>query len=315
MNEKNIKQQTKTLNLFSFLSAVFLFMITQILGIFVASRIQLIVGQQALLIVQQQASLILNEIVVYLRTPTIVIREEWFILFFITFFLLISFVFFFILKSLRKKRKIKLFLNSLFSLAIFIGSLYFFSLFFVFPYDIVFSILFIFLWFLIAQVWFHNLVFIVITASLIAPVGIYIIPLAVAIILIFLAIYDLIAVYWTKHMTVMAKKMIKTGVIFGLIIPVKLKGFFMKLNNIDQAREKAKIFFIGGGDIGLPLLLVVSVYFHYDFVYALIIAALSVVGFIATYLFFVSQKTIRPIPALPGIVIFPVLGYFLLLLI
>lgn len=297
MTKKDIKTTIKTLNLFSFLCAVFLFTITQILGIFIASKIQPI----------------LNKVAIRLGSSVAINGEGWFILFFIIFFLLTSLIFFFILKFLKKRKKIKLFLNSLFSVAIFIGGLHFFSLFFLFPYNIIFSILFIFLWFLISQVWFHNLVFIIVTASLIASTGLYFIPLAVAIILIVLAIYDLIAVYWTKHMTVMAKKMIATGVVFGLIIPIKFKDFFMKLNNIEQAREKAKIFFIGGGDIGLPLLLVVSVYFHYDFYYALIIATLSVIGFIVTYLLFVSQKITRPIPALPSIIIFPILGYFLFL--
>jgi presenilin-like A22 family membrane protease len=300
MVKEDIQQQKISFNLFSFVTAIFLFTITQILGIFIASKIE-----------------DLFERIIYLYFPITILvsaRELQFILFFITTFLLVSLIFFFMLKFLQSKEKTRLFLTILFSVAIFVGSLDFFFLFFTFFYSLTFSIVAVLLWFIIARVWFHNLIFIVVTASIVATIGMYFSPLIAAIILIILALYDLIAVYLTKHMTVMAKKMIETGVVLGLIVPVRAKDFFMKLSGTVQAREQAKVFFIGGGDIGLPLLLTVSIYFYYGFYFAVATALLSIIGFITTYWLFASQKVVRPIPALPTIIIFPVVAYFLFLL-
>ncbi|MBN2102186.1 MAG: hypothetical protein JW716_04935 [Candidatus Aenigmarchaeota archaeon] len=78
-----------------------------------------------------------------------------------------------------------------------------------------------------------------------------------AILLVIIAIYDMIAVWKSKHMVTMAKEMTKNNIFAGFTIPYSGKKISVKLNkNQEVGKEKAKttVAILGGGDVAFPLL-------------------------------------------------------------
>ena len=120
-----------------------------------------------------------------------------------------------------------------------------------------------------------------------------------------LSVYDIIAVYFTKHMVKMAEGMIASKAIFGFIIPLQSSGFKEKISAV-QPGENFMV--LGSGDIVLPLILTVSVA-RVSFLQAIFVAVFSVFGLLATHLIFVNQKERRPMAALPPIAALSIIGY------
>ena len=123
-----------------------------------------------------------------------------------------------------------------------------------------------------------------------------------------LAIYDVIAVYFTKHMVTMAKKMSQTGAMFAIIIPKELKNYNKKTTEV---RAGAKGFMmLGGGDLGIPLILAASVATTNPN-HAMLVAEFSALGLIAVHALYIAQKKKKPIPALPPIAAGALVGYMI----
>lgn len=108
-------------------------------------------------------------------------------------------------------------------------------------------------------------------------------------------------------MVKMAKEMLQHKAIVGFIIPQKLSDFSTQLKKV---KVGGKFLILGGGDIVFPLILAVSL-IPQSTLHALIIAFFSVIGLFAGFLIFISQKTRAPMPALPPIALFSILGYLL----
>ena len=113
------------------------------------------------------------------------------------------------------------------------------------------------------------------------------------------SVYDIIAVYKTKHMVKMARDMMEAGAIFGLIIATKKPKDFMIL---------------GSGDILLPLILSATVA-AYSILGAVIISLFAAAGLFVTHLLFSNQKRRKPMAALPPIATLSIIGYLVFLLI
>ena len=169
----------------------------------------------------------------------------------------------------------------------------------------------IFGWLKKPTVLFHNLAMIFGIAGIGSVLGLRIDPLVIISILIIFSIYDFIAVYKTKHMIKMAKAMIEAGAILALIIPQKISDF---LADLKEVRSGGKFLILGGGDVALPLLLAASLV-PAGILNSLIVAFFALVGLFVSFWFFVSQKIRQPIPALPPIAFFSIIGYLITLLI
>jgi presenilin-like A22 family membrane protease len=156
----------------------------------------------------------------------------------------------------------------------------------------------------------HNLVIVLSLAGIGGSLGVGLSPLAVIVLLAALSVYDYIAVYKTKHMVKMAKTMIEQEVIFGLIVPDFLPN--LKLHT-REARPGEGFMFVGGGDVALPLLLVASVV-PQSVWGASIIALFAMGGVFADHYYFTHQARPRPMPALPLIALWSVVGYLAFLL-
>lgn len=117
-----------------------------------------------------------------------------------------------------------------------------------------------------------------------------------SILLILISIYDIIAVWKTKHMVKLAKFQTKSKMFAGLLIPYN-KG------------KKAAI--LGGGDIGFPMIFFGVVLMQYSILHALIsIFATS----LALLLLLIYSKKNKFYPAMPFISAGCFAGFFLSLL-
>jgi presenilin-like A22 family membrane protease len=137
--------------------------------------------------------------------------------------------------------------------------------------------------------------------------GLQLTPEIVISLLIIFSIYDFIAVYKTKHMIKIAKEMIEAGAILALIIPQKISDFKEKLERI---KPGGKFLILGGGDIAFPLLFSVSLV-PFGILNSFIVAIFSFIGLLIGFFFFISQKTRQPIPALPPVALFSIIGYLI----
>lgn len=161
------------------------------------------------------------------------------------------------------------------------------------------------------SVWMHNLIMILALSGVGAVFGLSVSPLTAILVLAVLAFYDVVAVFMTKHMVKLARGLADKGVFLALIIPEKLKFLPKK---IDDVKMGGGFVILGGGDLALPLVLASSTAV-WGFGHYFLISAFALGGFAATHWIFSRQKKRRPIPALPPIAAFSILGFIISLLI
>ena len=169
----------------------------------------------------------------------------------------------------------------------------------------------IFFWLKKPLILIHDLAVILGIAGVGAFLGLRFTPWLVVIILAILSIYDFIAVYKTKHMIKMAKEMMATGSILALICPPRISDFKAGLKEV---RPGGRFLILGGGDVAFPLLLCVSLVPE-GVLSALIVAVFALAGLGTSFYFFISQRVRRPVPALPPIAVFSIIGFLVTLLI
>jgi len=129
-----------------------------------------------------------------------------------------------------------------------------------------------------------------------------------AVILSLLSVYDIIAVYKTKHMQKMFRGLAEKGAILAMIAPPILRGFSAKLKDIDPL--KGNFLFLGTGDVALPIFFSVSVlpFGLFNSIYV-IFGALT--GLAVVHFLFTQQKKRSPMPALPPIAAGAIIGFLL----
>lgn len=126
--------------------------------------------------------------------------------------------------------------------------------------------------------------------------------------LIVFSIYDYIAVFKTKHMQKMAREMMKEQAILGLVLPQKTSDFKTLLKQVQPGGQR--FFILGGGDIVFPLMFCASL-LQTGIMNALIVAGFSMIGLGANFYLLNKQKQRKPIPALPLIALFSIIGYLI----
>lgn len=229
---------------------------------------------------------------------------------FILGFALATLLVFLLIKFLKfKSGKIFLF-RGFFIFVISLGSFLFFSLWLGDFFALIFLLVLIFLWLKSPNILIHNFLMISGIVGMGSVFGLRLEPLMVVLILILFSVYDFIAVYKTKHMIKMAKEMIEAGAILGLIFPSQLSDFNAKLKKVSPG---GKFLILGGGDIIFPLILCVSLT-PQGFLKPLIVAIFATFGLAFSFYLFISQKTRKPIPALPPIALFSIIGFLITIL-
>lgn len=175
------------------------------------------------------------------------------------------------------------------------------------PWDLVWALAIAAVFLSVHNVLVHDISIALGIAGISGILGISISPETVVILLIVLSFYDIVAVYWTKHMVYMAQGMIESGAIFGFVIPFEWKDM---LYHKSEARKKIgeKFMILGSGDIGLPLIMASSLAVI-SLKQAAITAGFSLIGLFLTHLIFINQSNKRPMAALPPIATLTIIGY------
>ncbi|MDD3190232.1 MAG: presenilin family intramembrane aspartyl protease [Candidatus Pacebacteria bacterium] len=163
--------------------------------------------------------------------------------------------------------------------------------------------------FLLPRIWTQNLAIIIGVSGIAANFGMYTSPATSAGILILLSVYDMIAVYKTRHMSKLFKGMAEKGAVLALVIP---KNFSSWKNRFDftKPEKRQEFVFLGTGDLALPIFFAVStlpmgsVHFYFTI-------SGAIVGIICNHLFFILQKEKKAIPALPLISFFAIIFFII----
>lgn len=226
---------------------------------------------------------------------------------FLFYFFLVT-LFIFLLTFLKKFKKSKgILFKAIFILTTSWGGLIVFNLWLPDILAVSLIAILIFVWFQKPSVFLHNLIIILGLSGIGGVLGLRFAPEVIVFLLLIFSIYDFIAVNITKHMIKMAKEMIETGTILGLIVPQEISDFTASLKEV---KPGGRFLVLGGGDVVFPLLLSVSLV-PQGILNSLVVAVFSLFGLSFSFWFFISQKTRQPIPALPPIALFSIIGFLI----
>lgn len=264
-----------------FLQEIFWFSLAQFSGVFLARRAGALLGE----ISAPAERITLTDFFIYFFVGTIIV---------------------FVLS--RRSKISDFIMRLLFVFTLFFGAELFLS-FFINPVSaFYFSAALVIARFILPSIFLHNIIFLFSATAFSSILSLQIDDAAIVILLAALAVYDIVSVYITKHMVKMAKAMIESKLIFGLIIPEKIKYNFW---GVEKVKPGEGVVFLGGGDIGLPLFLVANTAFS-DLAQGIIVALFAILGMALSYWLFVSQKFRKPMPALPPIAMMTIVGYLLI---
>ena len=175
------------------------------------------------------------------------------------------------------------------------------------PYSLLAGVLIAFLAWRVPLVIIHNIAIIFGIGGISGIIGLSLTPLIASAFLALLSIYDIYSVYRSRHMVVMAGRMMQSGAVFGFLVPARIRTFFKKRSVAIQERN---VMVLGSGDIGIPLILAVSA-LSQSVGAALMISGFSLVGVSVMHWLFSRQERTAPMAALPPIAVSAILGYAL----
>lgn len=158
---------------------------------------------------------------------------------------------------------------------------------------------------LVPRVAVHDIAIVIGIAGVSGILGLSVTPLVAAALLALLSVYDIISVYRTHHMVALAGNMLRSGSVFGFLVPARLGGFLMPTR---RALDERSVMLLGSGDIGLPLVLAASAV-STSVGAAVMVAVFSLAGLMAMQWMFMHQKAPLPMAALPPIAASAILGY------
>jgi len=175
-------------------------------------------------------------------------------------------------------------------------------------------------WFFQPRLWLHNLLMIFSLVSLSATMGPVFSPWAVSLLLGILSIYDLVAV-GSGYMVWMVKQLSLSETVPAFLIPKNFKNWNMTFKQagvmgiLDEKTKERELSVLGGGDLGLPLILVTSVYFANGLPSAAIVALFVFIGLLLAYTIQIYILKGRPLPALPPTSLVSFIGLLIALLV
>jgi presenilin-like A22 family membrane protease len=169
-------------------------------------------------------------------------------------------------------------------------------------------------WFFFSIVWLQNLLLVVTLVSIGGVFGALVPPWTIIIFLAAVSIYDILAVT-LGYMMWMARKLSEADTLPAFIMPRKATQWQLNLRGstvqklFDEEASEREYSLLGGGDLGFPLIFVVSVNFHTGYNAALWVAGFSMLGLIFAYLLQIFLLKGKPLPALPPISFMCIVGY------
>ncbi len=171
-------------------------------------------------------------------------------------------------------------------------------------------------WLFWARIWLHDLLLVVVLAGAGAVFGFLVSPWTFVAFMLIIAVYDVLAVRF-GFMVWMAGRLSESTSLPAFIFPRQLGDWGRSLKSVsfgelkEQEIEEREHAVLGGGDIGFPLMLSSSVFFQAGLASAILVGGLALVGLLSAFLIQVSFLKGKPMPALPPIAFFSIIGFLL----
>ena len=216
----------------------------------------------------------------------------------------------FILVFLRIFKK-GTFYKIFFGILFFLGSFFTLNIWLPALPSLVLTILLFYLYQHFSYIIFHNLIIVLTIIWAAILLGLTIPGWQIVIILLILSVYDMIAVWKTKHMVKMFTGLAQKGVILALVMPARSRFLLQKVPDFkphpDDLRQK--FLFMGTGDFVLPMVLAVSVLLENIWGSILIIIG-ALFGLVFIHFVFLKKQR-RPLPALPPLAGGAIIGWLI----
>jgi presenilin-like A22 family membrane protease len=171
-------------------------------------------------------------------------------------------------------------------------------------------------WFFWARIWLHDILLLIALAGAGSVFGFLFSPWTFMIFMLIIAVYDFLSVRF-GFMVWMADKLSETTSLPAFIFPKLMKDWKLKLETVrfnelkDKESAKREHAILGGGDIGFPLMLSVSVFFASNLTGALVVGVFALMGLISAFLIQMYWLKGKPMPALPPIAFFSLIGFLI----
>lgn len=244
-----------------------------------------------------------------LNTPSFISIEQ-----FIIAFLFVT-LFFLVLIKTKYGGKI---INALFVIAMFAGAEIIFRVWVGDSAAIIFASFLIIARFMVPRIIIHDIAIIVAIVGVAINFGLSIDPFDAVLLLIVISIYDFLAVYVTGHMVKMFKSTVSMGTIFAIVVPDKISNLVKNLREVEKNKDSLNyktstndFVYLGGGDLAFPLILGISAAMKFGSNSAIFVLIGAIVGLLALNLIFMSQKEKKPMPAMPALAVFSILGFLI----
>jgi len=169
-------------------------------------------------------------------------------------------------------------------------------------------------WLFWARIWLHNVLLLVTLSGAGSVFGYLFSPLTFMIFMLIIAVYDLLAVRF-GFMVWMADRLSESESLPAFIFPKKLRDWMLKLRSVSvsdlsgKKSEEREHSILGGGDIGFPLMLAVSVFYQTGLASGIVIGAFALVGLMGAFLIQLIWLKGKPMPALPPIAFASLIGF------
>ena len=171
-------------------------------------------------------------------------------------------------------------------------------------------------WLFWARIWLHDLLLVVALAAAGAVFGYVVSPRIFIAFMLIVAVYDILAVRFGL-MVWMADRLSESASLPAFIFPRQAGDWNTSLKTVrfgelkEKAVEEREHAVLGGGDIGFPLMLSVSVFFQADLARAVLVGGFALVGLLSAFFIQMLWLKGRPMPALPPIAFFSLVGFLL----
>jgi presenilin-like A22 family membrane protease len=161
------------------------------------------------------------------------------------------------------------------------------------------------LWVALPYVFMHNAVLLLAVSGISTELGFSLSFSTILLLLAILSIYDVLAVYQTKHMVKMFTGLMERGLLLSIVVPFRDRDWFAKT---DTVKPRKGFLLLGTGDLAFPLIFAVTA-LTVSLKASLFIAGGATVGAALVFYLLIHQSQRRAIPALPPIAICSILGF------
>jgi len=171
-------------------------------------------------------------------------------------------------------------------------------------------------WLFWARIWLHDLLLLITLAGAASVFGFLFSPWTFMIFMLVISVYDFLAVRF-GFMVWMADKLSESTSLPAFIFPKIIGDLRLNLKTVQfnelrkEEAAKREHTILGGGDIGFPLMLAVSVFYAHGLPGAILVGAFATIGLMGAFLIQSIWLKGKPMPALPPIAVLSLVGYLI----